>query len=108
MSTSEPALGALALTIVLFLVVIGLALSVKLRAFSTRGFGVRVYDIGADLELPAALRSRSYRFALYLTMKSLPREPASAGVASPQAASRAPLAVSGRVGRTIRDQGNGR
>ena len=40
-----------------------------------RGLGVRVYDFGADLELPADLESRSYRFALYLTMKSLPREP---------------------------------
>ena len=52
-----------------------LGLSVKWRAFATRGFGVRVYDFGADLELPAARKSRSYRFALYLTMKSLPREP---------------------------------
>jgi hypothetical protein len=48
---------------------------VKLRAASRRGFGVRVYDLGADLTLPRRLHSRSYQIAFYLTMKSLPREP---------------------------------
>jgi hypothetical protein len=54
---------------------------VKLHAAARRGFGVRVYDIGADLTLPRALHSRSYQIAFYLTMKSLPREPAPAPAA---------------------------
>jgi len=72
---TEPAYGMLALCVVALLLFILLAVSVKFRAFSGRRFGVRVYDFGADLDLPPALHSRSYRFALYLTMKSLPREP---------------------------------
>ena len=74
MSATEPALGMLALAVVGLIVVVALAIHVKVRAFATRGCGVNVYDFGADLELPAR-NSRSYRFALYLTMKSLPREP---------------------------------
>lgn len=65
----------LALAIGALLFVALLAISVKVRAFAARRLGVRVYDFGADLELPATMKSRSYRFALYLTMKSLPREP---------------------------------
>jgi hypothetical protein len=73
---TEPAYGMLALTVAALLLVVLLALSVKVRAISGRRLGVRVYDFGADLQLPPTLHSRSYRFALYLTMKSLPREPA--------------------------------
>ncbi len=73
---TEPAYGMLALSIGALILVVLLALSVKVRAISDRRLGVRVYDFGADLELPPTLHSRSYRFALYLTMKSLPREPA--------------------------------
>jgi hypothetical protein len=72
----EPAYGMIALCVAALLVVLLLAVSVKLRAISGRRFGVHVYDFGAHLDLPPTLHSRSYRFALYLTMKSLPREPA--------------------------------
>jgi len=75
-NATEPAYGMLALSIGALLLVILLAVSVKVRAISGRRLDVRVYDFGADLELPPTLHSRSYRFALYLTMKSLPREPA--------------------------------
>jgi hypothetical protein len=75
MPPTQPAYGMLALAVIALLVVVALAINVKVRAFTTRGLGVRVYDFGADLELPSAMKSRSYRFALYLTMKSLPREP---------------------------------
>jgi hypothetical protein len=68
------AYGMFALAIGALAAVAVLAINVKVRAFSGRRLGVRVYDFGADLELPSSLRSRSYRFALYLTMKSLPRE----------------------------------
>ena len=73
--STEPGYGMVALAAVALLVVAWVAVSVKVRAFSGRGAGVRVYDFGADLDLPSTLPSRSYRFALYLTMKSLPREP---------------------------------
>jgi hypothetical protein len=53
-----------------------LCVGVKLRAASRRGYGVQVYDLGADVTLPRGLNSRSYQIAFYLTMKSLPREPA--------------------------------
>jgi hypothetical protein len=71
-----PAYGMLALCVVALFLVVLLAVSVKVRAVSGRWLGVRVYDFGADLNLPPALHSRGYQFALYLTMKSLPREPA--------------------------------
>jgi hypothetical protein len=67
-----PALGLLALA----LIVLGVRAGVKLRSIRQRGFGVSVYDFGADLKLPPPLNSRSYQIALYMTMKSLPREPA--------------------------------
>jgi len=60
------------------LVLAALCVGVKLRAASRRGFGVQVYDLGADVTLPRGLNSRSYQIAFYLTMKSLPREPAPA------------------------------
>jgi hypothetical protein len=72
---TEPAYGMLALCVGALLLVVLLALSVKVRAISGRRLDVRVYDFGAHLDLPPTLHSRSYRFALYLTMKSLPREP---------------------------------
>ena len=59
----------------LALILAALLAGVKLRAASRRGYGVKVYDFGADLTLPRALPARSYQIALYLTMKSLPREP---------------------------------
>ena len=71
-----PAYGMLALSVVALILVVLLAVSVKVRAISGRRLNVRVYDFGAHLDLPPTLNSRSYRFALYLTMKSLPREPA--------------------------------
>jgi hypothetical protein len=74
-ASTPPAYGILALAIVCLMIVVALSLSVKVRAFTARRLGVRVYDFAADLELPSTLKSRSYRFALYLTMKSLPREP---------------------------------
>ncbi len=70
----HPAFGMLALAVAALLILALIAVSVKWRAFSARRLGVRVYDFGADLKLPPALRSRGYQFALYLTMKSLPRE----------------------------------
>ena len=70
-----PALGLFALIALVFA---ALRLRVKLRAVAKRKFGVSVYDFGADLELPPRLHSRSYKIALYMTMKSLPREPAQA------------------------------
>lgn len=75
-NSTEPAYGMLALSVVAMLVVILLAVSVKIRAIFNRRFGIHVYDFSADLNLPPALHSRGYQFALYLTMKSLPREPA--------------------------------
>lgn len=74
-ASTQPAYGMLALAVVVLILVVLLSLSVKVRAFTARRFGVRVYDFAADLELPSTLKSRSYRFALYLTLKSLPREP---------------------------------
>jgi hypothetical protein len=73
---SGPALGMVALVAGALVLVVLIALSVKLRAGSARKLGVSVYDLGADLRLPPTLHSRGYQFALYLTMKSLPREPA--------------------------------
>jgi hypothetical protein len=64
------ALGSLAI------VVAALCVRVKVRSASRRGLGVRVCDLGADVVLPRGLHSRSYQIAFYLTMKSLPREPA--------------------------------
>ena len=72
MSTYVP--PALALATALALLAAALRLRLKLRAVAKRGLGVSVYDFGADLQLPRKLHSRSYRIALYLTMKSLPRE----------------------------------
>ncbi len=72
-ASTQPAYGMLALAVVVLTVVAALAVSVKLRAIAGRAPGVRVYDFGAELELPSTLKSRSYRFALYLTMKSLSR-----------------------------------
>ena len=69
-------MACLHLSVVALLLVLLLAVSVKVRALSGRRLNVRVYDFGAHLDLPPTLHSRSYRFALYLTMKSLPREPA--------------------------------
>ncbi len=60
------------------LVFAAVCVGVKLRAAARRGFGVHVYNLGADLTLPRSLHSRSYQIAFYLTMKSLPREPAPA------------------------------
>ena len=73
-NATPPAYGALALAAVALLVVAVLIASVKVRMLTTRWLGVRVYDFGADLKLPPVLRSRSYQIALYLTMKSLPRD----------------------------------
>ncbi|MDE3177940.1 MAG: hypothetical protein KGM15_17710 [Pseudomonadota bacterium] len=67
---------ALFLVAMLALFVAALRFRVKLRAIAKHGLGVSVYDFGADLELPQRLHSRSYQIAIYLTMKSLPREPA--------------------------------
>jgi hypothetical protein len=71
---SSPALGWLALAVLALLLLAALVVTVKVRLLSARGLGVTVYDFGADLRLPPVLRSRSYRVALYLTMKSLPRD----------------------------------
>jgi hypothetical protein len=74
------------------LLVAAVCFGVKLRAAARRGFGVQVYDIGADLTLPRALHSRSYQIAFYLTMKSLPREaspaPSAQKLTAPAATSR--------------------
>ena len=70
------------------LVLAAVGLGVKLRAAYRRGGGVRVCDLGADLTLPPSLNSRSYQIAFYLTMKSLPREPAAAGKISGPGAGR--------------------
>lgn len=82
---SVSALGAAALVIAALLFAAALA-GVKLRAASRRGCGVSVYDFGADLTLPRALPARSYQIALYLTMKSLPREPQAPKVSARAAA----------------------
>lgn len=72
----SPALCVLTLVLATgVLVLIGVCLNVKFRVASARWIGVRVYDFGADLNLPPTRHSRSYQIALYLTMKSLPREP---------------------------------
>lgn len=71
---SEPSPGMLAFGLIILVTLVALFLKVKLRGVSARWFGVRVYDFGADFKLPRALHSRSYQFALYLTLKSLPRE----------------------------------
>jgi hypothetical protein len=78
-----------------FLIIIGTLLlvaavcaGIKVRGASRRGFGVQVYDLGADLTLPRTLHSRSYQIAFYLTMKSLPREPAPAPKLTAPAANR--------------------
>ena len=67
-----PLYGLLALALVALIVVVARA-GVKFRAASSRGRGVRVYDVGADLALPSR-HARSYQIALYLTMKSRPPE----------------------------------
>jgi hypothetical protein len=88
---SVPAYGVPPLLIVggALLLVAAVCVGVKLRAAARRGYGVHVYDLGADLTLPRALHSRSYQIAFYLTMKSLPREPApSASKLTTPAASR--------------------
>ncbi len=77
MPSLSSALGLLAVVLAVgaALFVAAVCLNVKIRAASTRWIGFRVYDFGADLKLPPTLHSRSYQIALYLTMKSLPREP---------------------------------
>ncbi len=73
------AYGVFALVLVAaVLIVAATRVRVKLSAASRRLRGVSVYDFGADLKLPPSAHSRSYQVALYLTMKSLPREPADA------------------------------
>ena len=67
--------GLLALAAVV-LVIAALRVSVKFRAAATRSRGVRVYDLGCHVDLPARLSARSYQIALYLTMKSRALEPA--------------------------------
>ena len=67
---TPPIYGLLALVAVALIVALA-RLSVKVRAASSRGRGVRVYDVGADLALPSR-HARSYQIALYLTMKSRP------------------------------------
>ena len=76
-ASSSPAYGIFALGLIAsaFLILAILGASVKLRSGLRRNLGVSVYDFGADLKLPPTLHSRSYQIALYLTMKSLPREP---------------------------------
>jgi hypothetical protein len=66
--------GLLALAAVAF-VIAALRVSVKLRTAAARGRGVRVYDLGCDVDLPARASTRSYQIALYLTMKSRGAEP---------------------------------
>ena len=70
----EPAYGMLALVALGLGVFAFLVISVKVRALSARRFGVRVLDLGADLDLRPTAHTRGYRFALYLVMKSTPRE----------------------------------
>ena len=69
---TEPAYGMLVVSAAALVLVALLVISVKVRALTGRRFGVRVYDFGADLELPPTLHSRGYQFALYLSMKSRP------------------------------------
>lgn len=76
--------GLLALATVA-LIIVGLRVGVKLRAAAAQGRGVRVYDLGCDVDLPARLSARSYQIALYLTMKSRAREPAERPVNGPVA-----------------------
>jgi hypothetical protein len=70
--------GLLALVVVALVIAVR-RVSVKLRAAAARGRGVRVYDLGCDVEFPARLSARpaarSYQIALYLTMKSRAPEP---------------------------------
>ena len=94
------AFGVFALIVGATLVLALLSGGVKLRSASRRLLGVIVYDFGADLRLPPTVGSRSYQIALYLTMKSLPREPVetpaprvSAPSAAGREAPRAPRAV---------------
>jgi len=99
-ASSVSAYGVFALIASAVLVVALLGGGVKLRSASRRFLGVRVYDFGADLSLPPTIATRSYQIALYLTMKSLPREPAetpaprvSAPAPAPREAPRAHRAV---------------
>ena len=74
---SSPSFGALALACLAAGVVAVVALTrmrLRVRAVSQRWLGVHICDIGADLDLAPRLRSRGYRIAFYVTMKSLPRE----------------------------------
>ena len=80
--------SAFGLLIALALVLAAVMVGVKLRTASRRGYGVKVYDFGADLTLPRTLHSRSYQIALYLTMKSLPAEAEAARDVSVRAATR--------------------
>jgi hypothetical protein len=94
---STPVLGltALALCAAAAGLIALLRFNVKVQSVSRRLLGFRVYDWNADMKLP--MRSRSYQIALYVTMKSLPREPSAprvgAPAASPSSPSRAPRAV---------------
>jgi len=73
---TAPLYGLLVL-VLLALIVVAARAGVKFRAASSRGRGVSVYDLGADLALPSR-HARSYQIALYLTMKSRsPETPAS-------------------------------
>ena len=80
MSAQSPADGVNPLLLIAgaLLFFAALCVGVKLRAAARRGYGVQVYDLGADVTLPRGLNSRSYQIAFYLTMKSLPRDPAPA------------------------------
>ena len=68
---------------ILALVLIAIFRNVMLRAAAGRGQGVRVYDLGCDVDLPARLSARSYQIALYLTMKSRAAEPLDRPVSGP-------------------------
>ncbi len=65
-----------------------LRFNVKVQTVSRRLLGFRVYDWNADMKLP--MRSRSYQIALYVTMKSLPRESTAPRVGAPAASPPSP------------------
>ena len=103
---ASPGSGTIALVFLAALAGFGalVAGNVKLRSASRRWLGFRVYDFGADLNVPSPLRSRSYQIAFYVTMKTLPRAsstalprtsaaPANEAVGSTPSASRAPRAA---------------
>lgn len=73
---------ALCLIASAFVLCVGILLSIKFRTTSKQIKNVRIYDFSADLKLPMR-RSRSYQFALYITLKSLPREPEDRPIPTP-------------------------